>query len=96
VLLAHFVLLWVGGVLVVGFFGLLVLVLSAVARMVRALWRAVVGPWSGSDEREREGSSADQRPCSYPRCGHLNRGEARYCARCGRPLESVQDVDRYG
>jgi len=25
--------------------------------------------------------------CTHDRCGHVNRAAARYCARCGRPLD---------
>lgn len=40
----------------------------------------------GSGVRARRTQSGVTRLCPNPQCGKCNRGEARFCARCGQPL----------
>jgi hypothetical protein len=39
-----------------------------------------------ADRPGRPRSPESVRTCADPRCGRVNLAEARYCARCGRPL----------
>lgn len=95
-LLADMIVIWVGGLLLIGFFGFFALVLAAVARVFRAVFRAVFGGPCNGDASEHEPSRTTLRACPRPQCGYLNPGPARFCARCGHPLDGVNDVDRYG
>lgn len=92
---AGITLIWVGGVLLVGFVGFFVVLLSMLARALGFVWRALI-----PRRHNRSGTILESRcvgqVCPHPRCGHINRAEARYCARCGNPLGDPEDVDSYG
>ncbi len=85
-MLADVVFVWFGGVLLIGFIGFFVVVLSLLGRALRAIGRALSG-----SEYHSEGHltiNGDKvRICGVEHCGYLNRGHARYCARCGSPLD---------
>ena len=85
----------IGGLVIFGFVGLLALMLEAIWRMLRFAAR----PFTRSERRaSRHVHVPYTRPvrlCANPLCGYLNPDNARYCARCGHPLES-SNVDNYG
>ena len=88
-----------GGITLV-LIGGLFLIGAAVFAAIRAVFRAlawVLGCGCGKriDARASDGRLT-VRACPHPRCGHVNRGDARYCARCGTALGPPTDVDRYG
>lgn len=83
--LADFVFVWIGGALLIGFFGFFAVVLTALARMVRFVVRAVL-PRDHDEDAAGMLTSEKPRQCRQPRCGHLNPPDARYCARCGSSL----------
>ncbi|MCK4341130.1 MAG: hypothetical protein KAY37_05330 [Phycisphaerae bacterium] len=95
-LLADLVIVWVGVVLLVGFVGFFVIVIGAVLRFFAFLFR----PLFRNERRLRRHAEAPPMPaarfCENPRCGCLNPGGARYCARCGHVLGPVTNVDSYG
>ena len=70
-----------GGLLVLGIVGFFAVMLAAVVRVFR--WIV------GSETREESGSLAVvPQMCDNPQCGHANRPDARFCARCGRRLRT--------
>ncbi len=75
--------LWGGGLLLLGIIGFFAVLLGAVARIFRFVLR--IATPCGADRRT--GTAAVHRPpavvCGNPRCGHTNRVDARFCARCG-------------
>lgn len=93
--LADFVFVWIGGALLIGFFGFFAVVLTALARMVRFVLRAAL-PRDHDEDAATTSAAAAPRLCAQPRCGHLNPPGARYCARCGSSLGNQNDVERYG
>ena len=95
-LLADFVVVWVGGLLLIGFVGFFALLVVAVVRVFRSLFRVLFGSSCNADPTEDPPSGETVKACPQLRCGYLNPGHARYCARCGHPLDGVDDVDRYG
>ncbi len=89
-LLADLIVVWFAGLLlIVGVVGFFVFIVAAIGRGLRAIWRALLGAGP-------EGRLAGERPaglaqiCDRPHCGYLNRGDARYCARCGSPLDGEE------
>jgi hypothetical protein len=88
-----------GGITLV-LIGGLFLIGAAVVATLRAVFRAlgwVFGCGCGKHGDARSGGmTLSTRTCPHPRCGHVNRGDARYCARCGTALGPPTDVDRYG
>ncbi|MEW6253415.1 MAG: zinc ribbon domain-containing protein, partial [Planctomycetota bacterium] len=84
-ILADVIVLWVVGVLLIGFVGFFAVVLALFGRALRALGRALLP--AGDDDAGESVRGGRQRVCRSPPCGYLNRPDARYCARCGRPLE---------
>jgi hypothetical protein len=93
------VLLADGGITLV-LIGGLFLIGAAIVTAIRALCRAIAWVFGCGCENRIETSVGDPRVsariCPHPRCGHVNRGAARYCARCGTALGPPTDVDRYG
>jgi hypothetical protein len=75
--------LWGGCLLLLGILGFFAVLLGAVARILRFVLR--IGTPGGAGRRT--GTAAVPRPpavfCENPRCGHTNRIDARFCARCG-------------
>ena len=95
-LLAELMVFWIAGVLlIVGFVAFFACVIAALGRVLRAIGRALLpaGPEKLAGSRRHSGPL---RTCDRPHCGFLNRGDARYCARCGTALGPPTDVDRYG
>lgn len=83
--------------------GAVFLVGLAIVTALRAIFRGVMSVCGllfgcGCRQRtpEQPSTAGGARLCPHPRCGHVNRGEARYCARCGTTLGPMTDVDRYG
>ncbi len=81
----------IGGVFLIG---------AAMVAALRAFFRACAWIFGCGCEKRIETRASDPRAaariCPHPRCGHPNRGAARYCARCGTALGPPTDVDRYG
>ncbi len=82
------VLIWGGGLLVLGIVGFFAVIVAAVARVFRWL---VTGTRAETCVR-----TVVENVCDNPRCGHVNRADARFCARCGRRLDSGRGAGGYG
>jgi hypothetical protein len=93
------VLLADGGIALV-LIGGLFLIGAAVVTVIRAFFRAIAWVFGCGCAKQIDAGARDPRAsariCPNPRCGHVNRGDARYCARCGMALGPPTDVDRYG
>ena len=90
-MLAEVVVVWFGLLLLIGFVGFFIVLVSLLARGIRALGRALL---PGSSDAGPSVGPANGRPlqaCSNGRCGYLNPPVARYCARCGSPLDGVAE-----
>jgi len=89
--------LWIAGLLLVGFLGFFLVLVTMVFRFLGWVWRALAGTES---DRRKIAAPRDpdgrRRICPDPRCGHSNRPAALYCGRCGRPLRQPYDVDAHG
>ncbi len=94
-LLADSVILIVGGLILVGIVGFFAMSVALVVRFLGFVFRAITGAPRG---QALPAASAEKRhdACPHPRCGHVNRYGARYCARCGRVLGGHGNVDAYG
>ena len=83
------------GVGVLGFFFmaavLLAKVIGAFLRMLGFSSNKARGEVDSPPRRDTQGVI-----CSAPRCTHVNRRSAGFCARCGQPLKSAYDTDVYG
>ena len=91
-----FVLLWVGVVFIVGLLGFVVVLLASAARALRFVFRVLTGGAWRERPRRSPRRTGWGRLCGNSRCGHVNPDGARYCARCGRPLNAGFDDERYG
>ncbi len=89
-ILAEFIVLWIAGVLLIGFVGFFAVVVSVLGRALRALGRALL-PAGEGDAGRAVGHGGLARICDQPQCGYLNRSDARYCARCGSALDSAEE-----
>lgn len=85
----------IGGLVIFGMVGVFALVLEALWRMLRFAARPFTRAEPRAQRQERTVCTRPVRLCANPQCGYLNPDNARYCARCGRPLED-SDVDNYG
>ena len=89
--------LWVLLLLAVGVVAFVAIVLLGVARIVQGLLRGVY--WLLRGPRRAPPSNAQPhrllRACPQPQCGFLNAEGARFCARCGTPLESARVIDTH-
>ena len=89
--------LWIAGLLLVGFLGFFLVLVTMVFRLIGWIVRALIGAGPARKEiaapHDRVGR---RRICPDTRCGHSNRATALYCGRCGRPLRQPYDVDAYG
>lgn len=68
--------------------------------LVRGAWRMLAGAPTDDDPARlsppnRRRPRQYRRACPHDGCGHLNRPEARFCARCGAQLGAPQPVDAY-
>jgi hypothetical protein len=88
--------IWIGWGLLAGLAGVFVIVLRALFRGLGFVLRALLGRERSQPPPEPPHAAARERLCRHPRCGYVNRGAARYCARCGTLLEPVANVDRHG
>lgn len=89
------VFVWVVGALLIGFAGFFIILLAAIGRVLRGVWRAVTWPLAGNSR----GASAlppTPRTCPQPRCAHVNAPDARYCGRCGGALGPRGGGDGHG
>ncbi len=94
-LLADLVVLWIGGLFLLGIIGFFVMAATFVVRFFAFIFRALFG----CPEQAAGGmltSAGRRRVCPHRRCGQLNPPTARYCGRCGRALRMAYDVDAYG
>lgn len=92
------VILWVSGLILAGILGFFFMAVVIVGKVIGFIFRALTGDAS---ERSRPGQAPPPRHtmgrvCPHRRCAHLNPRNARFCARCGRPLRSAYDTDPYG
>lgn len=78
---------------IVGFFAMLVVL---VVRGVAHVFRALLGMGSASRPAALPRDDERRSVCPHSRCGHLNRRGAKFCGRCGRPLDRTYAVDAYG
>lgn len=76
---------WIGGVLLIGFVGFFAVLLTMVARFFSFLLRGGRSLVNGTPRLDPP-APAGQRACPNRRCGHTNRRDARYCARCGMQM----------
>ncbi len=90
------VVLWIAVALVIGFIGFFVAVLVMVVRAIQFVLRAAWGRTRNPGATAPPAEVRAARCCLHPRCGYLSPGDARYCARCGRPLSQDAGVDSYG
>jgi hypothetical protein len=79
-------LLWFVIILLVGFVAFFVLLIAGVLRVIGFCIRGLFGGWWRSTSRSRMKAPRAPRTCLNRHCGHVNRPDARYCARCGLPL----------
>lgn len=79
------VIVWVVGVLLIGFAGFFIVLLAALGRLLRGAWRAATWPFS-CGRHASPNLPPTPRTCRQPRCGHINPPDARYCGRCGDAL----------
>lgn len=91
-----FVVVWIIGALLIGLVGFFAILLSAVVRLVCFTFRWLARGVSGARPVGHAELTSPPRRCRHPRCGHLNPGAARYCARCGHRLHATIDDDCYG
>jgi len=96
VFVADITLVWVGGILVVGFLGFFVVAIASLSRLFSFVFRAITGVSRPANAARAPAAESNVRACPRPRCGYLNRPEARYCARCGSQLDAEVEVDHYG
>jgi hypothetical protein len=85
----------VGGAMLILLVVLLTMGIVLAVRFLGFLLRLVTGGGRGS----RSNLACDPARgaiCSHRSCGHVNPSGARYCGRCGRPLNRHEDVDAYG
>lgn len=69
----------------------IVWVFRTLARGAMFVLRLCFGLRCGPRELERPMVIGRDRVCPLPRCGHVNRGDARYCARCGTALGTADE-----
>jgi hypothetical protein len=86
----------IGGVFLAGVVGLVGMVLRALLRVARLALRVLLGREIGAAPCEPLAAGGTARVCRQSRCGHVNRGAARHCARCGSKLDPLADVDCHG
>lgn len=90
--------LWVSGLVVAGIFGFVVMAFVLVGKLVGFVFRTLGGGGQKpTPYRHRPPPRSSQGVvCPHSRCAHVNMKDARFCARCGRPLRSAYDADLYG
>lgn len=91
VAIAQFFIVWGGGLFLVGFAAVAV-VIWLISKIVRFLGRVIAGMDAASTSGYR--SRATSRVCRNDQCSHVNEPGARFCGRCGQPLPP--DTDTYG
>ena len=91
------VVIWAGGLLLLGILGFVVMTISLVLRFVAWLFHALFGI-GGRPRPAANPARHDARRmlCPHPGCGYRNRPTALFCGRCGRSLRRSVDIDAYG
>lgn len=84
----------VAAVPILGALTFVALLVAIVTRVFRMTWWAL----GGSRRMRARGTAirAWDPVCAQPRCGYVNRPSARFCARCGNPLNRGREIDDYG
>lgn len=92
------IVLWIGGLVLAGIVGFVVMALVLAGKLVGLLFRSLVGgpAEAASGRRASRARDAGSVVCPQRRCAHVNAWNARFCARCGRPLRRAYDTDLYG
>ena len=81
----------VGGAMLILLVVLLTMGIVLAVRFLGFLLRLVTGAGRGKSYEKKHVFV-----CAHRGCGHVNPSGARYCGRCGRPLNRHEDVDAYG
>lgn len=84
------------GVVAVGFFGFFVAVAVVIWRVITFMVRRTLQVGTRRYPRMKQRDKTLVRACERAGCGHLNAGDARFCARCGQRLNAWSRVDNYG
>lgn len=89
---------WIFVLLAVGVLGFFFMAAVLLAKVMGAFFRML---GFSSNKTGHEGDRPPRRDtqgviCSAPRCTHINRRSAGFCARCGQALKSAYDTDVYG
>lgn len=80
------IVLWIFVVFVVGLLAFFWVLATLIVRALTCTAAWVAGLFGGSRPQAADGPRA--RVCPRAGCYHVNRPDARYCARCGAPLPS--------
>lgn len=78
------IVVWVFGILVIGFVAFFAVLISMILRGLRFVFRLLASDSPGP----QTDSLPEYRVCPHPGCGQVNTPGARYCARCGRALRT--------
>lgn len=90
------VIFWAAAMVGLGIIGFVIVVFALIVRFIASGIRWLLDDGGNGNARRRVLNGQPGTLCPRARCGHLNRSEARFCARCGSPLASTQNVDAYG
>ena len=88
--------LWIAGLLLIGFFGFFLVVVTMVLRFIGWIFRKLAGSDGSGQVGVARAAGARRLICPHAGCGHSNIPTALFCGRCGRPLRRTYDVDAYG
>lgn len=88
--------LWIGGLLLIGFLGFFLVLVTLVFRLFGWVFRVLTGSSTGKHTIEPHADGSRRVVCPHAGCGHGNPPTALFCGRCGRPLRRTYDVDAYG
>lgn len=84
---------WTPLLILLGLVGFFVVAVLAMVKLLGIVFRGASGGSSGRHTPAPPLSTGLSGVlCPYPRCGQANVRQARYCARCGRPLHGPHDV----
>jgi len=96
VFVAEATVFWIVVLLAVGFIGFFVAVLVIMGKVLGKTFRMIFGRRRPRSSNTGAGSWLPPRACENPACGYLNRGDARYCARCGAATGRDRDTTHHG
>lgn len=94
-ILAESMIVWFVGLILLGIFGFFAVGVMLVFQLLAYLFRALTGR-GGDDDRQLATAERAGRICPHPRCGNANPRTARFCARCGRPLQHLHSAQTHG